>query len=89
MAISYLVQGDQRGLTHPRARIHSATGANALPLAALLLSERCIVAAQRDRWTEVTTLTQRSVALVGQDARRLLDERLVYAGRGGPEIATP
>ncbi len=79
--ISYLVQGD-----HERADpilVHAfdvATGANALPLAALILAERCIVAAQRDRWTEVTTLTQRAVALV--EAGRFEDywtSALVYA----------
>ena len=79
--ISYLVQGD-----HERADpilVHAfdvATGANALPLAALILAERCIVATQRDRWTEVTTLTQRAVALV--EAGRFEDywtSALVYA----------
>ena len=79
--ISYLVQGD-----HERADpilVHAfdvATGANALPLAALILAERCIVAAQRDRWTEVTTLAQRAVALV--EAGRFEDywtSALVYA----------
>jgi LuxR family maltose regulon positive regulatory protein len=39
-----------------------------LPLAALILAERCIVAAHHDRWTEVTGLTQRAVALV-EDGR--------------------
>ena len=63
--ISYLVQGD-----HDRAdpilahAFDVATGANALPLAALILAERCIAAAQRDRWTDVATLAQRAVALV-------------------------
>jgi LuxR family maltose regulon positive regulatory protein len=33
-------------------------------LAALILAERCIVAAQHDRWTDVATLAQRAVALV-------------------------
>jgi LuxR family transcriptional regulator, maltose regulon positive regulatory protein len=79
--ISYLVQGD-----HERADpilVHAfdvATSANALPLAALILAERCIVAAQRDRWTEVTTLAQRAVALV--EAGRFEDywtSALVYA----------
>jgi len=79
--ISYLVQGD-----HERADpilVHAfdvATGANALHLAALILAERCIVAAQRDRWTEVITLAQRAVALV--EAGRFEDywtSALVYA----------
>ena len=79
--ISYLVQGD-----HDRAdpilahAFDVATGANALPLAALILAERCIVAAQRDRWAEVATLAQRAVAIV--EAGRFEDywtSALVYA----------
>ncbi len=79
--ISYLVQGD-----HDRAdpilahAFDVATGANALPLAALILAERCIVAAQRDRWAEVATLAQRTVAIV--EAGRFEDywtSALVYA----------
>ena len=79
--ISYLVLGD-----HDRAdpilahAFDVATGANALPLAALILAERCIVAAQRDRWAEVATLAQRAVAIV--EAGRFEDywtSALVYA----------
>ena len=79
--ISYLVQGD-----HDRAdpilahAFDVATGANALPLAALILAERCVVAAQRDRWAEVATLAQRAVAIV--EAGRFEDywtSALVYA----------
>jgi LuxR family maltose regulon positive regulatory protein len=79
--ISYLVQGDHE--TADPILVHAfdvATAANALPLAALILAERCIVAAQRDRWTEVTTLAQRAVALV--EAGRFEDywtSALVYA----------
>jgi LuxR family transcriptional regulator, maltose regulon positive regulatory protein len=63
--ISYVLQGD-----HDRAdpilahAFDVAADANALPLAALILAERCIVAAQHDRWTDVATLAQRAVALV-------------------------
>jgi LuxR family maltose regulon positive regulatory protein len=79
--VSYLVQGD-----HDRAdpilahAFDVATGANAFPLAALILAERCIVAAQRDRWTDVETLAQRAVSLV--EAGRFEDywtSALVYA----------
>jgi LuxR family maltose regulon positive regulatory protein len=79
--ISYLVQGN-----HDRAdpilahAFDVATGANALPLAALILAERCIVAAERDRWAEVATLAQRAVAIV--EAGRFEDywtSALVYA----------
>ena len=63
--ISYLVQGDHDRADPILARAFDvATSANALPLAALILAERCIVAAQRDRWAEVTGLAQRAVALV-------------------------
>jgi LuxR family maltose regulon positive regulatory protein len=79
--ISYLVQGDQDKADPILAHAFDvATGANALPLAALILAERCIVAAQRDRWTEVATLAQRAVALV--EAGRFEDywtSALVYA----------
>jgi LuxR family transcriptional regulator, maltose regulon positive regulatory protein len=67
--ISHLVQGDHDKADPILAHAFDvATGANALPLAALILAERCIVAAQRDRWTEVATLAQRAVALV-EDGR--------------------
>jgi LuxR family transcriptional regulator, maltose regulon positive regulatory protein len=79
--ISYLVQGDHDRADPILARAFDvATSANALPLAALVLAERCIVAAQRDRWTEVTGLAQRAVALV--EAGRFEDywtSALVYA----------
>ena len=68
------------GLTRSWPTHRCPTGANALPLAALILAERCIVAAQRDRWTEVTGLAQRAVALV--EAGRFEDywtSALVYA----------
>ena len=79
--ISYLVQGDPDKADPILAHAFDvATGANALPLAALILAERCIVAAQRHRWNEVATLTQRAVALV--EAGRFEDywtSALVYA----------
>jgi len=79
--ISYLVQGDHDKADPILAHAFDvAAGANALPLAALILAERCIVAAQRDRWTEVATLAQRAVALV--EAGRFEDywtSALVYA----------
>ena len=79
--ISYLVQGDHDKADPILAHAFDvATGANALPLAALILAERCIVAAQRGRWTEVATLAQRAVALV--EAGRFEDywtSALVYA----------
>ena len=79
--ISYLVQDDYDRADPILAHAFDfATDANALPLAALILAERCIVASQRDRWTEVATLAQRAVALV--EAGRFDDywtSALVYA----------
>ena len=79
--ISYLVQGDHDQADPILARAFDfATDANALPLAALILAERCVVAAQSDHWTEVVTLAQRAVALV--EAGRFEDywtSALVYA----------
>jgi LuxR family transcriptional regulator, maltose regulon positive regulatory protein len=67
--ISYLVEGDlDRAAPILAHAFDVAASANALPLAALILAERCIVAAHHDRWTEVTGLTQRAVALV-EDGR--------------------
>src|SRR5580693_5640851 len=67
--ISYLVEGDLDRAAPILARAFDvAASANALPLAALILAERCIVVAHHDRWTEVTGLTQRAVALV-EDGR--------------------
>jgi LuxR family maltose regulon positive regulatory protein len=63
--ISYLLQDDLDAAAPVLVRAFDvATDANALPLAALILAERCIVAAQRDRWTEVVTLAQHAVTLV-------------------------
>ncbi len=63
--ISYLLQDDLDAAAPVLARAFDvATDANALPLAALILAERCIVAAQRDRWTKVVTLAQHAVTLV-------------------------
>ena len=79
--ISYLVQGDYDRADPILAHAFDfATDANALPLAALILAERCIVASQRDRWIEVATLAQRAVGLV--EAGRFEDywtSALVYA----------
>jgi LuxR family transcriptional regulator, maltose regulon positive regulatory protein len=57
-----------------------ASSAGAGPLAALILSEQCGVAAEQDSWTEVTALAERAVTIV-TDGR--LDDywtsALVYA----------
>jgi LuxR family transcriptional regulator, maltose regulon positive regulatory protein len=63
--ISYLLDGDPALADPILARaFDDATGAGALPLAALVLAERCTVAAERDSWPEVIALAQRAVTIV-------------------------
>jgi LuxR family transcriptional regulator, maltose regulon positive regulatory protein len=79
--ISYLLQDDldRAGPILARAAADAAqTGAS--PLAALILAERCSVAAQLSNWPEVAEFAQRAVAMV--EAGRLDDywtSALVYA----------
>ena len=64
-AISYLLQGDPDRADPILAHSFDvATSADALPLTALILAERCIVAADRDNWPEVTALSERARAVV-------------------------
>ena len=64
--ISYLLQGDPDRADPILAHaFDTASSVGALPLAALILGERCIVAAWRDDWPEITSLAQRAVAIVG------------------------
>ncbi len=79
--ISYLLEGDPARADPILTRAFGdATRAGALPLAALILAERCAVAAERDGWPEVIELAQRAVTIV-EDGR--LDDywtsALVYA----------
>jgi len=63
--ISYLLDGDPALADPILARaFDDATRAGALPLAALVLAERCTVAAERDSWPEVIALAQRAVTIV-------------------------
>ena len=63
--ISYLLEGDPARADPILTRAFSdATRAGALPLAALILAERCAVAAERDGWPEVIELAQRAVTIV-------------------------
>ena len=63
--ISYLLDGDPALADPILARaFDDASGAGALPLAALVLAERCTVAAERDSWPEVIALAQRAVTIV-------------------------
>ncbi len=67
--ISYLLQGDPDRADPILAHaFDTAASVGALPLAALILGERCIVAAGRDDWPEITSLAQRAVAIV-EDGR--------------------
>jgi LuxR family transcriptional regulator, maltose regulon positive regulatory protein len=63
--ISYLLQGhpDQADPILAHA-FDAAASSGALPLAALVLAERCFVAAERADWPEVSSLAQRAVAVV-------------------------
>ncbi len=79
--ISYLLDGDPARADPILTRAFGdATRAGALPLAALILAERCAVAAERDGWPEIIELAQRAVTIV-EDGR--LDDywtsALVYA----------
>ncbi len=64
-AISYLLQGDPDRADPILAHSFDvATSADALPLTALIMAERCIVAADRDDWPEVSALSARALAVV-------------------------
>ena len=63
--MSYLLEGDvDRADSIFAHAVDMATRANAMPLVALVLAERCIVAAERDDWPEVETLAERAVGIV-------------------------
>jgi LuxR family transcriptional regulator, maltose regulon positive regulatory protein len=63
--ISYLLEDDLDRADPILARaVGEATRAGALPLTAVILAERCIVAEQRGDWLEATTLAQRAVTIV-------------------------
>jgi LuxR family maltose regulon positive regulatory protein len=70
--ISYLLEDDPARADPILTRAFGvATAAGATPLAALILAEQCIVAAERDNWPEAAALAQRAVAIV--EAERLDD----------------
>jgi len=63
--ISYLLEGDRDRAGPMLARAGDiAIGAGSLPLAALIMAERCAVAAHRGDWPGVTALAQRAVTIV-------------------------
>jgi LuxR family transcriptional regulator, maltose regulon positive regulatory protein len=70
--ISYLLEDDPARADPILTRAFGvATAAGATPLAALILAEQCMVAAERDNWPEAAALAQRAVAIV--EAERLDD----------------
>jgi LuxR family transcriptional regulator, maltose regulon positive regulatory protein len=86
--ISYLLEGDPARTAPILARAFDvATRAGAAPLAALILAEQCILAAERDNWPEVMALAQRAVTIV--ETGRFDDywtSALVYAWAARAEL---
>src|SRR4051794_7093239 len=65
--ISYLLEGDLDRADPILARaVDDAVGAGALPLAALVLAERCIVAADRDDWPRIDTFVDQALSIVAE-----------------------
>jgi LuxR family maltose regulon positive regulatory protein len=63
--ISYLLEGDPARAEPSLARaLDLATHAGSLPLAGLILAEQCGVAAERNDWSEITTLAKKAVTIV-------------------------
>jgi LuxR family transcriptional regulator, maltose regulon positive regulatory protein len=65
-AISLLLDGDPEGADAVFTRaFDGATDLGAPPLAAVVLAERCIIAAGRDDWAEAAALADRALELIG------------------------
>jgi len=63
--ISYLLDGDpERGEPILARALDLATRAGSLPLAGLVVAEQCGVAAERNDWSEITTLAKRAATIV-------------------------
>ena len=63
--LSYLLEGDPGRADPIFVRAYEdATVGNALPLAAMVLAERCFVASEHADWAEVTALARRAVRIV-------------------------
>ena len=63
--ISYLLEGDPARSEPVFARAFDlATHAGSLPLAGLILAEQCAVAAERNDWSEITTLAKSAATIV-------------------------
>ena len=64
-AISYLLEGRYDAAEPILARAFDfAVGAGSMPVAAMLLAERCYVAASHEDWPEVSALSRRAVEIV-------------------------
>ena len=79
--LSYLLEGEPGRADPIFARAFAAaTDAGALPLAAVVLAERCIVAAGRDDWPTAVTLSERALSMVqGGEFDAYWTSALVYA----------
>jgi LuxR family transcriptional regulator, maltose regulon positive regulatory protein len=79
--LSYLLEGEPGRADPIFARaFDAATDAGALPLAAVVLAERCIVAAGRDDWPTAVTLSERALSMVqGGEFDAYWTSALVYA----------
>jgi LuxR family maltose regulon positive regulatory protein len=63
--VSYLLEDDPVHAEPILARaLDLAVSVGAPPLTAIVLAQQCVLAAQRNSWSEVTSLTQRAVAIV-------------------------
>ena len=63
--ISYLLEGDPFRAEPILARaLDLATHSGSLPLASLILAEQCGVAAERNDWSEITTLAKNAATIV-------------------------
>ena len=67
--MSYLLEGNPARAEPVLARaLDLATHAGSLPVAGLILAQQCGVAAERNDWSEITTLAKRAVTIV-EDGR--------------------
>src|SRR5215218_4610733 len=80
-ALSFLLDGDPEPADAGFARAHDAAAqAGAPPLAAVVLAERGIIAADRDDWAEAAALAERSLEIIrGGEYDAYWTSSLVYA----------
>jgi LuxR family transcriptional regulator, maltose regulon positive regulatory protein len=80
-ALSFLLDGDPEQADAVFARaFDAATDSGAPPLAAVVLTERCIIAAGRDDWAEAAALADRALEIIrGGEFDAYWTSALVYA----------